>query len=221
MVVAPASDETSDEGSDETSDETSDEGTAVLRARFSRALAPGSAWRICLRWTPVPMGEAPPPVAVLAALGGRAAPLDTGAVAAAFEALEEPPGRGDHRGSASGDDQTVPDSAPMSMSVLRPKTGGYADLPPSAMAVAEGLVAAEATSDAALAAKMEVARAPAAPLPVRLLVRRQGLGAGASPAPDAVQATAAARVGGEAGGATHGGAGRKRSRSADRGRRAK
>ena len=167
------------------------------------------------------MGEAPPPVAVLAALGGRAAPLDTGAVAAAFEALEEPPGRGDHRGLASGDDQTVPDSAPMSMSVLRPKTGGYADRLPSAMAVAEGLVAAEATSDAALAAKMEVARAPAAPLPVRLLVRRQGLGAGASPAPDAVQATAAARVGGEAGGATHGGAGRKRSRSADRGRRAK
>lgn len=214
MVVAPAGDETGDEGA--AVDETGDQGAAVLRARFSRALAPGSAWRVCRRWTPIPLGEAPPPVAVLAALGGRAAPLDTGKLAAAFEALEEPPGRGDHRGSASGDDQTVPDSAPLSLSVLRPKTGEYADLPPPAMAMAEGWAPAEATSDAALAAKMEVARAPAAPLPVRLLVRRQGLGA-ASPAPNAVQPSAFARVGGEAGGAT----GRKRSRSADRGRRAK
>jgi len=214
MVVAPAGDETGDEGA--AVDETGDQGAAVLRARFSRALAPGSAWRVCRRWTPIPLGEAPPPIAVLAALGGRAAPLDTGKLAAAFEALEEPPGRGDHRGSASGDDQTVPDSAPLSLSALRPKTGEYADLPPPAMAMAEGWAPAEATSDAALAAKMEVARAPAAPLPVRLLVRRQGLGA-ASPAPNAVQPSAFARVGGEAGGAT----GRKRSRSADRGRRAK
>ena len=214
MVVAPAGDETGDEGA--AVDETGDQGAAVLRARFSRALAPGSAWRVCRRWTPIPLGEAPPPVAVLAALGGRAAPLDTGKLAAAFEALEEPPGRGDHRGSASGDDQTVPDSAPLSLSALRPKTGECADLPPPAMAMAEGWAPAEATSDAALAAKMEVARAPAAPLPVRLLVRRQGLGA-ASPAPNAVQPSAFARVGGEAGGAT----GRKRSRSADRGRRAK
>ena len=214
MVVAPAGDETGDEGA--AVDETGDQGAAVLRARFSRALAPGSAWRVCRRWTPIPLGEAPPPVAVLAALGGRAAPLDTGKLAAAFEALEEPPGRGDHRGSASGDDQTVPDSAPLSLSALRPKTGECADLPPPAMAMAEGWAPAEATSDAALAAKMELARAPAAPLPVRLLVRRQGLGA-ASPAPNAVQPSAFARVGGEAGGAT----GRKRSRSADRGRRAK
>lgn len=214
MVVAPAGDETGDEGA--AVHETGDQGAAGLRARFSRALAPGSAWRVCRRWTPIPLGEAPPPVAVLAALGGRAAPLDTGKLAAAFEALEEPPGRGDHRGSASGDDQTVPDSAPLSLSALRPKTGEYADLPPPAMAMAEGWAPAEATSDAALAAKMEVARAPAAPLPVRLLVRRQGLGA-ASPAPNAVQPSAFARVGGEAGGAT----GRKRSRSADRGRRAK